>query len=60
MTFTELFASNLDWSTETELTIFFVDVDSMYFRYGTAIDLILKYGSCKVISFSSHSVSVRI
>lgn len=59
MTFTELFASNLDWSTETELTIFFVDVDSIYFRSGTAIDLILKYGNCKVISFSSHGVSVR-
>lgn len=60
MSFTELFASNLDWSTETELTIFFVDVDSIYFRSGKAIDLLLKYGSCEVISFSSHSVSVRI
>lgn len=59
MTFRELFASNLDWSTETELTIFFVDGDSIDFRSGTAIDLVIKYGNCKVTSFSSHGVSVR-
>lgn len=59
MTLTELFASNLDWNTETELTLFFVDVDSLYAWSGTAIDLVLKYGNSKVISFSKDSVSVR-
>lgn len=59
MTLIELFASNLDWNTETELTLFFVDVDSVYFWSGTAIDLVFKYGNSKVISFSKHTVSVR-
>lgn len=59
MTLTELFASNLDWNTERELTLFFVDVDSLYAWSDTAIDLVLKYGNSEVISFSKDSVSVR-
>lgn len=60
MTFTELFASNLDWNSETELTIYIVSGDTIDFKLGKAIDLVLKYGGYKVTTFSSTAVSIRI
>lgn len=59
MTLFDLFTANVEWSTDTELTISYNHLGDIKWDSGQVLDMVYKYKNFEVLSFYKNSLSLR-